>query len=153
MASEISTVIIGFFGGIIGSIVFYEYQRIRLKKENFETNKNEYKHELVSKLTEVTEIIDRELFIKSVNYDEFKKELYSLSKEITSIISRSPIQIEDELYYDLKSLAVNLRNLSNFFFAIGVEENEFLDECTKIADHIQASVLPPIMYKNELYEN
>lgn len=153
MISEIPTVVIGFFGGIIGSIVFYEYQRIRLKKENFETNKNEYKHELVSKLTEVTEIIDRELFTKSVNYDEFKKELYSLSKEITSIISRSPIQIEDELYSDLKSLAVNLRSLSNFFFAIGVEENEFLDECIKIADHIQASILPPIMYKNELYGN
>lgn len=153
MINEISTVVIGFFGGIVGSIVFYEYQRMRLKKENYETNKDKYKCELVSKLIEVTEIIDRELFAKSVNYEEFKKELNSLSKEIISIISRPPAQIEDGLYSDLKSLAVDLRSLSNFSFAVGVKEKEFSDECVKIADHIQTSILPPILYKNKLYGN
>lgn len=153
MINEILTAVIGFFGGIIGSIVFYEYQRIRLKKEIFETNKDEYKHELVSKLTEVTDIIDSELFAKSGNYEEFKKETYNLSKGIISIISRPPVQIEDRLYSDLKSLATDLKSLSNFFFAVGVDEKEFLEKCEKMAKDVQASILPPIVDENKLYKN
>jgi len=122
--------------------------KIRSTKNENKKLKEEYKANLLSKLTEVSEIFDRELmYSNNVNYKELKRELCFLSKDITILISNPPEELDRETYMILKAVSIQIRDLSNHFFALGDEVDEFDKKCIPVMKYIRDEAIPLIRKK------
>ena len=134
MVGEIETILIGFFGGVIGgiivSIVSIKYQKRIEKKEEEEKSRIEYKRSIKAKLNELIDTWDKELAKDRIRQTEIQNEFDIYSKQLTSIISRAPDDFPEDIIEELRELSASLRKIKDFLHQSGQKNyEEFKKEC------------------------
>ena len=136
MANEISIILLGFVGGIIGGIavnyVSYKLQKREERKEKVRRTEVEYQKEVQAKLTEIEGTWKNELARNHVNRKRIQNDFDIFSNQLTAMVARAPDNFPRDVLQELRELCGLLISLSDFIPAIGAENyQEFIKEGEK----------------------
>ena len=137
MVSEMETILIGFFGGVIGgvlvNIISIKYQKWTERKEEEEKYIIEYKRAIKAKLNEIINTWNKEKAQNHMHYKIIQNNFDFYSEQLTSIISNSPDDFYDDIIKELGELSVSLREIKNIRLQSDQYES-FNEKCEEIIE-------------------
>lgn len=148
MVSEMETILIGFFGGIIGGLskdmVSYLYQKNDKKKEGKKRYRTEYKENIKAMLTEIIETWNKELSQDPLKLIKIEREFGDYSSQLTSIIARAPDDFPEDVKKEIRALTSDFERLPTDVFIHYDDEYGDIEfvyrKCYKIREKAEAII-------------
>jgi len=131
----VDSLIISFFGGIVGGIfvnlVSIEYQKFRDKREKEKIAHKENKQKVIKKLKEVKLSLENSITSERPRYEQIQNDCLIFSNQITSILSQVIEDIPEEIIDELTGFNSELKDLGDIPLYHGYD---FPKDCKTIID-------------------